>query len=136
MAALSGITAVRPTSDTKSQLVKYGATISAGQPLYLDSADNEHKLCDNNASAATATIKGIAMTPGVDGGYGLMAVSGSIILVGTTAAVGETYYAGATAGEIVPDADVATGNYISRIGTAESATQIKLAIEYTGVTHA
>jgi hypothetical protein len=136
MAALSGITAVRPTVNTKMQLVKYGATISAGQPLYLDSADGEYKLCDNNASAATATITGISMTPGVDGGYGYMAISGSIILVGTTAAVGETYYAGATAGEIVPDADLASGNYIARVGTAESTTQIKLNIEYTAVTHA
>ncbi len=37
MAALSGITAVRPTANTQFSKVVYGATISAGQPLYLDS---------------------------------------------------------------------------------------------------
>lgn len=136
MAALSSITAVRPTSDTVYILVTYGATISAGQCVYLDAADNKYKLCDNNLSLAAATIKGVAITPGVDAGYGLVATGGSIILVGTTAAVGETYFAGATAGEIIPDADLATGNYISRVGTASSTTQLKLAIEATGITHA
>jgi hypothetical protein len=136
MAALSGITAVRPTSSTVSSLVIYGATISAGQAVYLDAADSKYKLCDNNLSAAAAAIKGVAMTPGVDTGYGYVATGGSIILVGTTMAVGETYYAGATAGEIVPDADLATGNYISRIGTGASTTQLDLTIKATGIAHA
>jgi len=136
MAALSGITAVRPTSDTVTAKVTYGATIAAGETVYLDAADNKYKLCDNNLSLAAATLRGIAITPGVDAGYGLIATGGSIILVGTTAAVGETYFAGATAGQIVPDADLASGNYISRVGTASSTTQIILAIEATGVVHA
>jgi hypothetical protein len=136
MAALSGITAVRPTSSTISANVMYGATISAGQAVYLDAADAKYKLCDNNASAAIAAIKGVAMTPGVDTGYGYVATGGSIVLVGTTMSVGETYYAGATAGEIVPDADLATGNYISRIGTGASATQLDLTIKATGIVHA
>lgn len=135
MAALSGITAVRPTSDTQVSKVVYGATVSAGNPLYLDTADNEHKLADNNASAATAAAKGIAVTPGVDGGYGYIATGGSIILVGTTMAVGETYYVGPTAGEIIPDADLTTGHNVTRLGTAETTTQLKLAIEATGITH-
>jgi hypothetical protein len=136
MAALSGITAVRPTANTTSKLGIYGATISAGQPVYLDSSDSKYKLCDNNASSATATIRGIAMTPGVDTGYGYVATGGSVILVGTTMAVGESYYAGATAGEIIPDADVASGNYISRVGTAATTTQMDLAILATGIAHA
>lgn len=136
MAALTGITAVRPTSSTKSSLVAYGATISAGQPVYLDTTDNEYKLADNNASVITQAAKGIAMTPGVDGGYGYVATDGSIILVGTTMSVGETYFVGATAGEIVPDADLATGNYVSRLGTAASTTQLDLSIKATGITHA
>lgn len=135
MAALAGITAVRPTASTVVRLVKYGATISAGQPLYLDTADNEHKLADANASATTADVKGIAVTPGVDGGYGYIAVSGSIVLVGTTMAVGETYYAGPTAGQIIPDGDLTTNDRVTRLFTASSATEAKLSIEATGITH-
>jgi hypothetical protein len=136
MAALSGITAVRPTSSTIVEKVNYGATISAGQAVYLDPADNEHKLADNDLSATAARARGIAMTPGVDSGQGMIATNGSIILVGTTMAVGETYYAGATAGEIIPDADLATGNRVTRLGTAASATQLDLDVRATEIVHA
>lgn len=136
MAALSGITAVRPTANTRFFQGLYGATISAGQPVYLDSTDSKYKPADANLSAATSTVKGIAMTPGVADGYGIIATSGGIILVGTTMAIGETYYVGATAGEINPDADVTTGWYVSRLGTAASATQLNLAISPTGIVHA
>ena len=137
MAALSGITAVRPTTNTVvGNPVMFGATIAAGKPVYLDTSDNKYKLADNNASATTAASTGIALTPGVDGGYGYVATRGSIILVGTTMAVGETYYVGATAGEIIPDADVATGNYVTRLGVASSTTQLDLEVKATGVVHA
>lgn len=136
MAALSSITAVRPTSNTKIRVVAYGTTISPGQPLYEDPADGEWKLADNDASTTTANAKGIAMTPGVDGGFGIVATGGSIILVGTTMAVGETYFVGSTAGQIIPDADLATGDYVTRLGTAASTTQLNLAIQYTAIQHA
>lgn len=137
MAALSGITAVRATSSTNGDLVQYGATISAGQVVYADSTDsNKMKLADNDASAAAATVKGIAITPGISGSYGYVATSGSIILVGTTMAVGTTYYLGATAGEIIPEADIGTNDYVSRLGTAATTTQLDLAITNTGILHA
>lgn len=136
MAALSGITAVRPTANTTIVgPVLYGATIAAGQSVYLDTADSKYKLADANASATTAAIKGVAITPGVDAGYGYVANGGSVILVGTTLAVGETYHVGATAGDIVPDADLTTGWYVSRIGTAATTTQLDISLKATGITH-
>ena len=136
MTALASITAVRPTVNTKvSPPLLYGTTIAAGQPVYLDPADNLLKLADSNGSATTAKVKGIAMTPGVNGGYGIIATEGGIILVGTTAAQGETYYVGATAGTIIPDSDLTTADIVSRIGTASSTTQIELSIGNTGIVH-
>lgn len=136
MAALTGITAVRPTSDTVQDRVTYGATIAAGQPVYLDTTDSEYKLADNNASATTAKAYGIAITPGVDAGYGYVARGGSIVLVGTTMIVGATYFLGGTAGEIIPEGDFATGDNVTRLGTASTATTLKLSIEATGIAHA
>jgi len=138
MAALSGITAVRPTANTTVNSVVYGATIAAGIPVYRDAADSEHKIADANLSAAAASAVGIAITPGVDAGYGLIATGGSIILVGTTMVVGETYFVGPTAGEIIPSADAAaaTGSYMTRLGTAASTTQLDLDITATGIVRA
>jgi len=137
MATLGSITAVRPTLTTSVELVQYGTTISAGQPVYLDSTDsNKAKLADNNASTATAVVKGVAVTPGVSGGYGYVATSGSIILVGTTMGVGQTYCLGATAGTIVDEGDIATGNNLSRIGSGATTEQMDLDITNTGIVHA
>jgi hypothetical protein len=133
MAALSGITAVRPMANTIVDKVPYGATIAAGQPLYQDSADGEWKLGDADASLATAKVTALAITPGVDNGHGLIAKGGSVILVGTTMVVGRTYYLGPTAGEIVEAADVATADYVTVIGTAATATQLDLAITPSGI---
>jgi len=138
MAALSGITAVRPTANTIATApIMYGATIAAGQSTYSDTADSgKQKLADANDTAATAVVKGIAITPGVSGGYGYIATGGSIILVGTTMVVGETYAIGQTAGSIVPVSDLTTNDRVTILGTAASATQLDLQIKATGVQHA
>lgn len=133
MAALAGITAVRPMANTIFDRVPYGATIAAGNVLYQDSTDSEYKLADADASLATARAAAIAVTPGVDGGHGFIAKGGSVILVGTTMVVGRTYYLGPTAGEIVEAADVATADYVTVIGTAATATQLDLAITPSGI---
>lgn len=131
MAALT-ITAVRPTANSQIRIVNYGDTISPGQPLYRQ-ADGEHSRSDADASALTKAVVGIAMTPGIDGGQGVMVDEGNIILVGATMTVGVTYFAGPSLGEIVPYADLSTGDYVVRIGTAKSATEMILSIEDTGV---
>lgn len=131
MADLASITAVRPTSTTQVRLVQYGATIAAGQPIVR--SGTKYVLTDADASASLAAAEGIAMTPGVDNGYGLLAFSGDVILVGTTMVVGETYLVSPTAGGIMPNGDRATGDYVTRIGTAKTTTTLSLAIESTGV---
>ena len=134
MAALSSITAVRPTINTTfASLPIYGATVAAGQPVYQDSSDSKWKLADSNASVTTAAAKGVAMTPGVADGYGIVATGGSVVLVGTTMTVGTTYNVGSTAGSIVPNADLTTGDYVTTLGTASTATQLDLAINATGI---
>ena len=127
MADLSSITAVRPTSNTQTRLVQYGATIAVGQPLYL-ATTGKYLLSDANASATAAAATVIAITPGVDTGYGIVAAAGSIILVGTTMVVGTTYLASRNAGGIMPVSDRATGDYVTTLGTASTATQLDLSI--------
>lgn len=131
MADLTGITAVRPTANTTTRIVQYGATVAAGQPLVL--SGTKYVLADANASVALAAATAIAITPGVNNGYGLVATGGSIILVGTTMTVGETYLVSNTAGGIMPNSDRSTGDYVTRLGTAATTTQLDLGIQATGI---
>jgi hypothetical protein len=135
MAAITLPSAIRATSTTKTRVVQYGATVSLGNPLYLDTTDNKSKLADANASATTANAYCIALTPGIDGSYGLVAIGGSVELIGSTLAVG-VYVLGSTAGSIVPEADLTTGDYLTQIGLATSTTSLLLDFQVTGVTHA
>jgi hypothetical protein len=131
MADLSGITAVRPTASTQLRVVQYGGTVSVGQPVAQSSS--KYVAADANASSELAAAEGIAMTPGVADGYGVVAFSGAIILVGTTMTVGETYLVSDTAGGIMPNADRSTGDWVTRLGTAATTTQLNLSVQATGV---
>lgn len=133
MPALTGITAVRPTATTRSQRVTYGATVAPGQLVYLDATDGEFKLSTGLTLLAT-DVRGIVITPGVDGGRGYIAVGGSVLLIGTTMVVAETYFAGAAAaGTIVPRGDLVTTNWVTRLGHAKTATELEIDIRALGL---
>ena len=127
MAALS-ITAANVGVKGACQLevVQVGEAVTQGQPLYQLASDQKYYKADANASAASAAAKGVAMTAASTDGYVILARSGSIIL-GATLVVGETYFVGATAGEINPAADVTTGWYPRLLGQAISASELTLA---------
>ena len=136
MAAITLPTAIRPTANTTASRVLYGATIAVGNPLYLDAADSKYKLADANNTSAIATIRGIAITPGIADGYGYMATAGSIIMVGSTLAVGASYVVGQTAGSVVPESDLIAADYVAKIGTAATSTQMDLVITATNIVKA
>lgn len=103
---------VLPSTNARIEPGLFGATITAGKSLYLDTSvtPNKWKLADNNSTAATAGSDGlaIALSGGSDGQQGFVQ-RGGLITIGATVAVGVTYCVGDTAGDIVPDADVTTG---------------------------
>jgi len=134
MAAVT-ITGVRATSSTQTQLLLFGETISAGQLVYVDAVTQECQLCDADISQAAATVRGIALTPGIDGGYGIIAISGRLVLVGATMVVTDSYYVGDAPGALAPDADLATGDWIARVGRAVTATELQLDISWYGLQH-
>ena len=132
MADVSGITAVRPgSSATQIRLVRYGATIAAGDSIVR--SGEKYVLSDANASAALAAAEGIAVTPGVDNGWGIMAFGGPIILVGATLAIGTRYLASDTAGKIMPDTDLSSGEWSTLLGTGATTTQLNLLIDASGI---
>lgn len=93
-----------------------GATITAGQAVYLDSTTGTYKLCDANASG-TASCDGIALN-GAASGQPLKVLTEGLITIGGTVAVGTIYVVSETAGGICPSTDLATGEYVSVIGVA------------------
>jgi hypothetical protein len=111
-----------------------GATITAGQVVYLDAADGRYKLADcDSATAAAKNPRGIALH-GASNGQPLSILKGGDITIGATLTAGTAYYLSPTAGGICPLADVLSGDDPILIGLAESTTVLHVDIQDPGVT--
>ena len=113
-----------------------GATITAGQVVYLDSSDGKYKLADNDsATAAVRSPAGIALH-GASANQPLTILSQGPITIGATTAVGVVYCLSSTAGGICPDADIATGDYNTILGIGTSTTVIDVKMHEAGAVKA
>ncbi len=136
MAALT-ITAanVRPGSNARTQIVRVGEAVTAGEPGYLKTSDKKYWLTDANAGSAEAEAKGVFLTNASADEYAVLQTAGTII-IGATVTKGEPYFVGATPGAIHPSADLASGWYTTEIGIASSTTEIDVDIKASGAVRA
>lgn len=111
-----------------------GATITAGQVVYLDSATTgKWQLADNNsATAAVRQPQGIALN-GASLNQPIAVQTEGPITIGGTLVAGVAYYLSDTPGGICPVADLLTGEYPTVLGMATSTTVLDIDIQYSGV---
>lgn len=129
-------TSVVPGSDAVKVERTALSTITAGQPVYIDTSTNKVAPVDtDSATAAVRTVYGIALNGAAANQPVVVQTAGSIT-IGATVAVGTIYVASDTAGGIKPEADLAAGDYTSVIGIATSTTVIKLGILNGGAAQA
>ena len=110
-----------------------GATITAGQAVYYDSATGNWKLADDNsATVAARSPKGFALN-GAASGQPLAVHKAGNITIGATLTAGVAYYLSDTPVGICPVADLATGEYPTIVGIATSTTVLKVQFLESGV---
>lgn len=139
MAALTQTAAnVFPSSRaTINRSANAGATIAAGQPVYLDT-NGVWQLVDADLSLAAGTIAGLAAHSAV-ANQPLAVVTADPAfthgLTGVTA--GDTIWTSPTAGGLTKTiADLVSGVFTAEIGIAISATQMVVQPINSGVAHA
>ena len=109
-----------------------GATITAGQVVYLDASDNKYKLADNDsATAAVRSPAGLALH-GASSNQPLTILTEGPVTIGATVAVGVIYCLSSTAGGICPSTDIAAGDYNTIIGIGTSTTVIDVKLHEAG----
>lgn len=110
-----------------------GATITAGQVVYVGAGDVA-LLADNNSATAAARVPaGIALNGGATGQPVAVAVVESDVTIGATMTAGVAYYLSDTPGGICPVADVGSGEYPAVVGMAISTTVLRLVMTSAGV---
>lgn len=110
-----------------------GATITAGQAVYLDSTTGKWALADtDSATAAVRSAMGIALN-GAAINQPVAVQSAGALTIGATIAAGVAYYLSGTPGGICPIADVAAGDYPLILGMGASTTVLNVSIVYPAV---
>lgn len=104
-----------------------------GKIVYKDgSQGNKFNLADKN-TINPSYARGIAIGDHAAGEKGLIALDGSTITFASSClTAGVNYYLG-DSGAIIPEADIASDDYICYLGQATSTTVLKLAIKALGV---
>jgi len=118
--------------DAQVQIVKVGEAVPIGQVIYYDRAAQAHRLA-SSTTEQQARVRGMSVTNAEATGDSVVSVlSGSVIMSGLIE--GTEYYVGRTAGQIIAETALASGDYVTRVGIAKSSNVLHVDIEQTGVT--
>ena len=130
-------TQVTPGADAVLVFGTAGATITAGQVVYLDPTTRTYKLFDANDTAANTRAPVVALNGASTGQRITVQTHGSLTIgAGAAPTLGLVYVASATPGGIAPSADIATGWRVAVLGVATSASAINLTPSNSGATKA
>lgn len=136
MAAIS-ITAasVIPSSGASERTGVAGATITAGQLLYVDTgASNVLKLCDSDGGTVPSTVAGIARHGAASGQKITYVTADPALVIGATLLAGDTLWASPTAGGITKTiGDLVATNYVTSVGVMTSTTVCNFKITAGGL---
>jgi hypothetical protein len=124
---------VKPTGSTVIDYGhKAGASLTQGQPVYLDTATSTNKASDANGSGAK-DVDGITLNA-ASSGQPIAVATGGDINPGASLTPGTVYCVSATAGGIAPLDDITTGDDVIIIGVATAANNLRISKQVTGVT--
>lgn len=113
-----------------------GATITAGELLYKDTANSNVLKAASCAATATAVVCGMALNGGASGQPITFAKAGAVIVPGATLGVGTIYVLSDGTGTYAPVADLTTGDKVVIVGYATTASSMTLLLKDTVTTKA
>jgi hypothetical protein len=111
-----------------------GATITAGQVVYLDPADDRYKLADSDAVPSAGFNRLFLALNGAANGQPLNVLRSGLVALGAVMTAGTSYYLSDEPGGIAPRADLATGDDVILLGVAASTSVLIFAPIITDVT--
>lgn len=122
---------VKSYTGATTKPVKAGGTITAGQPVYKDTATGKYLASDADA-ASGRTPEGIALNGASLDQPLVIQLKGDIDL-GVALTVGKVYVMSDTVGGIMPVEDLETGDYVTVLGVAVAANKLRMGIIASGV---
>jgi len=126
--------AVAPIANSTIQAeYNAGATIAAGQFVYIDTANsNVLKLAQGDGTTLESTVAGMALSSGSTGQPIKIAIGGTVT-IGAVVAAGVFYFLSSTAGNMELFTDVASTEKTVLVGFATTTSILDLRIIITGI---
>jgi hypothetical protein len=114
-----------------------GATIEAGNVLYLDATVSTLKLADAGDTVEKAVVEGIAICDAASGQPIFYFAGTGVINVGATLAIGQTYVlSSANPGKIALEEDLGEGDFVTILGVGQTVANFAYKANISGVAHA
>jgi hypothetical protein len=112
-----------------------GAAITIGEVVYLD-ASSQWQKADTNVSdiVAGSSDFGIALNSTAAAGQPLAVMKTGNLAMGAILTKGTVYCVSVNVGKICPQSDLTTGDRITQLGRATSASVLQLERKFTGIT--
>jgi hypothetical protein len=129
--SITGIVPAVPNIDCAVKPIVYGASVSVARCLVLNTATGKYSHGDIT-NAITSAVVGLSVNAGAIDTGGFLVSSGKIVLLGATMTVGLTYYLGA-AGVLKNESDIATGEFVTRIGICIATGVLQVDIKALGI---
>lgn len=121
------------SDDVQTSYDQASAAITQGQVVRYTATTRKWAPAINSAEVPVGTRLALALTKAAaDNDYLIAAMTGKLIL-GATLVVGTTYFLSDTSGGIMPEGDLATGNWVVRVGVAETSSILRLDFDPAGV---
>lgn len=108
-----------------------GEAVTAGKPGYYDTSAKKFFLADNNSATAAARRPTCIFLNGAALNQPVSVLTEGDITIGASLTPGSAYFLSDTPGGICAFADLASGEYVSLIGLAKSASV--LAVKFQSV---
>jgi len=123
--------AVVPSNNAVVRYATAGATIAAGQLIYLDAADldvngfGKAKLSDANGATALRVVEGIAVNSASSGQrIAYVSHDPALVIAASGLTTNGILISSATPGGIAPAADLTTGWYLHAVAVVKSGTTV------------
>lgn len=120
--------------NANTDIITVGQATNHGVVLYVDTAtDSLYKPADADA-VDTAKANAISLTSATGTGLPVLVLRNGDLYLGAILTQGVEYYLGTTPGTIVLKSDLASGDYVTRIGIARTTSILEVDIDATGIT--
>lgn len=124
---------VRVQSAVTATPVQFGEAVTPGQVVYRQASNNKYYLSDCDLDAEKG-IGGLVLSHASADDYGYIFNSrNSLIDLSVTLTTGTAYVVSDTAGNIMPDSDLTTGQYLSIIGYGDANGLLSYQPNVTGL---